>query len=132
MALRLTTQFTRDSVSSINGTSVDISRKVLSGGDRIFNNAFGNALANLDATANQGDQNIGMAIRNSTRPRPSLFVPEVVFDLLARPQIRLASLRVRGVYSWYTRNWSSLSHLCKPGEPNMSWNLEVARTESHP
>ena len=86
------TQFVRDFVSSIEGTSVDISTKELSGGARIcyiFNDVFGNALANLDATANLGDQDIRTAIRNSTGPRPSLFVPEVAFDLLVKPQIKL-------------------------------------------
>ena len=32
---------------------------------------------------------IRTAIRNSTGPRPSLFVPEVAFDLLVKPQIKL-------------------------------------------
>ena len=43
--------------------------KELSGGARIhyiFNDAFGNELANLDATVNSGDQNIRTAILNST------------------------------------------------------------------
>ena len=92
IVLRLMTQFARDFVSSIDGSSVDISTKELSGGARIyyiFNDVFGNALANLDATANLGDQDIRTAIRNSAGPRPSLFVPEVAFDLLVKPQIKL-------------------------------------------
>jgi len=48
----------------------------------IFNDVFGNATANL------GDQDIRTAIRNSTRPRPSLFIPEVAFDLSVKPQIK--------------------------------------------
>ena len=92
IVLRLMTQFARDFVSSIEGNSVDISTKELSGGARIyyiFNDVFGNALANLDATADLGDQDIRTAIRNSAGPRPSLFVPEVAFDLLVKPQIKL-------------------------------------------
>ncbi|KAF9647684.1 hypothetical protein BDM02DRAFT_3261534 [Thelephora ganbajun] len=92
IVLRLMTQFARDFVSSIEGTSVEISTKELSGGARIyyiFNDVFGNALTNLDATANLGDQDIRTAIRNSAGPRPSLFVPEVAFDLLVKPQIKL-------------------------------------------
>ena len=34
-------------------------------------------------------QDIRTAIRNSTGPRPSLFVPEIAFDLLVKPQIKL-------------------------------------------
>ncbi|CAL1714003.1 unnamed protein product [Somion occarium] len=92
LILRLMTQFARDFVSSIEGTCVDISTKELSGGARIyyiFNDVFGNALASIDATHNLDNQDIRTAIRNSTGPRPSLFVPEIAFDLLVKPQIKL-------------------------------------------
>ncbi|KAJ2913357.1 hypothetical protein MD484_g7059, partial [Candolleomyces efflorescens] len=92
LILRLMTQFARDYVSSIEGTKVDISTKELSGGARIyyiFNDVFGHALNSIDATANLDNQDIRTAIRNSTGPRPSLFVPEVAFDLLVKPQIKL-------------------------------------------
>ncbi|EDR14451.1 uncharacterized protein LACBIDRAFT_244551 [Laccaria bicolor S238N-H82] len=92
LILRLMTQFARDFVSSIEGTKVDISTKELSGGARIyyiFNDIFGHALASIDATHNLDNQDIRTAIRNSTGPRPSLFVPEVAFDLLVKPQIKL-------------------------------------------
>lgn len=86
------TQFARDFISSIEGTNVDISTKELSGGARIyyiFNDIFGKALASIDSTQNLDNQDIRTAIRNSTGPRPSLFVPEVAFDLLVKPQIKL-------------------------------------------
>ncbi|KAF8909264.1 Dynamin central region-domain-containing protein [Gymnopilus junonius] len=76
----------------IEGTKVDISTKELSGGARIyyiFNDIFGRALASIDATGNLDNQDIRTAIRNSTGPRPSLFVPEMAFDLLVKPQIKL-------------------------------------------
>src|SRR6267154_66158 len=86
------TQFARDFVTSIEGTNVDISTKELSGGARvyyIFNDVFGNALASIDPTQSLENQDIRTAIRNSTGPRPSLFVPEIAFDLLVKPQIKL-------------------------------------------
>ncbi len=86
------TQFARDFITSIEGTNVDISTKELYGGARIyyiFNDVFGNALANIDPTQSLENQDIRTAIRNSTGPRPSLFVPEVAFDLLVKPQIKL-------------------------------------------
>lgn len=86
------TQFARDFVSSIEGTKVDISTKELSGGARIyyiFHDVFGRALASIDATGNLDDQDILTAIRNSAGPRPSFFVPEMAFDLLVKPQIKL-------------------------------------------
>ena len=92
LVLRLMTQFARDFVSSIEGTNVDASTKELSGGARIyyiFHDVFGQALASIDSTANLDNQDIRTAIRNSTGPRPSLFVPEAAFDLLIKPQIKL-------------------------------------------
>ncbi|KAF9511227.1 hypothetical protein BS47DRAFT_1299223 [Hydnum rufescens UP504] len=92
LILRMMTQFARDFVSSIEGTSLDISTKELSGGARIyyiFNDVFGHALESIDSTGNLSTQDIRTAIRNSTGPRPSLFVPEVAFDLLVKPQIKL-------------------------------------------
>jgi dynamin 1-like protein len=86
------TQFARDFVTSIEGTNVDISTKELSGGARIyyiFNDVFGHALASIEPTQSLENQDIRTAIRNSTGPRPSLFVPEVAFDLLVKPQIKL-------------------------------------------
>lgn len=92
LILRLMTQFARDFVSSIEGTKVDVSTKELSGGARIyyiFNDVFGHALASIDSTHNLEDSDIRTAIRNSTGPRPSLFVPEIAFDILVKPQIKL-------------------------------------------
>ncbi|KIK14779.1 hypothetical protein PISMIDRAFT_116442 [Pisolithus microcarpus 441] len=92
LILRLMNQFAQDFMSSIEGTKVDMSTKELSGGARIyyiFNDIFGHALASIDSTANLDNQDIRTAIRNSTGPRPSLFVPEAAFDLLVKPQIKL-------------------------------------------
>lgn len=55
----------------------------------IFNDVFGATLSSIDPTRNLENQDIRTAIRNSTGPRPSLFVPEVAFDLLVKPQIKL-------------------------------------------
>lgn len=92
LILRLMNQFAQDFISSIEGTKVDMSTKELSGGARIyyiFNDVFGHALASIDSTSNLDNQDIRTAIRNSTGPRPSLFVPEAAFDLLVKPQIKL-------------------------------------------
>ena len=92
LVLRIMTQFARDFIASIEGTSLDISTKELCGGARIyyiFNDVFGHALESIDATSGLDAQDIRTAIRNSTGPRPSLFVPEVAFELLVKPQIKL-------------------------------------------
>lgn len=92
LVLKLMTQFSRDFVASIDGTSFDISTKELCGGARvyyIFNDVFGHALESINPTQNLTAQDIRTAIRNSTGPRPSLFVPEAAFELLIKPQIKL-------------------------------------------
>lgn len=128
LILRLMTQFARDFVSSVEGTTVHISTKELSGGARIyyiFNDVFGNALSSIDATGNLTTQDIRTAIRNSTGPRPSLFVPEAAFDLLVKPQIKLLeapSLRcVELVYEELVK----ICHNCTSQVVNYSVNFSV-------
>ncbi|KAF9291604.1 Dynamin- GTPase protein [Mortierella alpina] len=92
LILQLLTKFASDFVAAIDGTSADISTKELCGGARIyyiFNNVFGAALDSVNPCENLSVQDIRTAIRNSTGPRPSLFVPEIAFDLLVKPQIKL-------------------------------------------
>ncbi|CAI2165188.1 13719_t:CDS:10 [Funneliformis geosporum] len=92
LILKLLTKFANDFVSSIDGTFTDISTKELCGGARIyyiFNNVFGAALESIRPCGNLSVQDIRYAIRNSYGPRPSLFVPEIAFDLLVKPQILL-------------------------------------------
>ncbi|KAF9192852.1 Dynamin- GTPase protein [Haplosporangium sp. Z 767] len=92
LILQLLTKFASDFVAAIDGTSSDISTKELCGGARIyyiFNNVFGAALDSVNPCENLTVQDIRTAIRNSTGPRPSLFVPEIAFDLLVKPQIKL-------------------------------------------
>src|SRR5277367_750624 len=92
LILQLMTRFATSFVSSIDGTSSEISTKELCGGARIyyiFNSVFGHSLDSIDPTSNLTVHDIRTAIRNSTGPRPSLFVPEMAFDLLVKPQIRL-------------------------------------------
>jgi dynamin 1-like protein len=92
LILQLMTRFATSFVSSIDGTSSEISTKELCGGARIyyiFNAVFGHSLDSINPTHNLTVHDIRTAIRNSTGPRPSLFVPEMAFDLLVKPQIRL-------------------------------------------
>ncbi|GEQ68101.1 hypothetical protein JCM33374_g1768 [Metschnikowia sp. JCM 33374] len=93
LLLNLMTKFANGFVSSVEGTSLnDFSIKELCGGARIyyiFNEVFGSSLASINPTHNLAVKDIRTAIRNSSGPRPSLFVPELAFDLLVKPQIRL-------------------------------------------
>ncbi|KAK9765727.1 Dynamin- GTPase protein [Basidiobolus ranarum] len=89
--LNLLTKFSNSFISSIDGTSPEFSTSELSGGARIyyiFNNIFGAALDSISPGGNLTLQDIRTAIRNSTGPRASLFVPEIAFELLVKPQIK--------------------------------------------
>ncbi|KAF9581720.1 Dynamin- GTPase protein [Lunasporangiospora selenospora] len=90
--LQLLTKFATEFVAAIDGKSADISTKELCGGARIyyiFNNVFGTTLESINPCENLSAQDIGFAIRNSKGPRSSLFVPEIAFELLVKPQIKL-------------------------------------------
>lgn len=92
LILHLMTKFAGTFVASIDGSSSEISTKELCGGARIyhiFNNIFVASLNDIDPIASLSYQDVLTAIRNSTGPRASLFVPELAFDLLVKPQIRL-------------------------------------------
>lgn len=92
LILQLMTRFASAFVASIDGTASDVSTKELCGGARIYyiyNDVFGSALSGIDPVAGLSTNDVRTAIRNSTGPRPSLFVPELAFDLLVKPQIRL-------------------------------------------
>ena len=92
LVLQLMNKFATNFISSIEGTSSEISTKELCGGARIYyiyNSIFGSSLKSINPTSNLSTSDIRTAIRNSTGPRPSLFVPELAFDLLVKPQIKL-------------------------------------------
>ncbi|CAH1764959.1 24051_t:CDS:2 [Entrophospora sp. SA101] len=80
LILKHLTKFATDFVTSIDGTTSHISTKEL---------IYGAALETINPCGNLSVQDIRTAIRNSTGPRPSLFVPEIAFDLLVKPQIQL-------------------------------------------
>ena len=73
------------------GTSADgVEMNELYGGARIsyiFNEIFGRSLTSIDPFDGLTDEDIRTAICNANGPRPSLFVPEISFDLLVRRQI---------------------------------------------
>ncbi|KAG4306437.1 hypothetical protein PORY_000425 [Pneumocystis oryctolagi] len=92
--LYLVTKFSNSFISSIDGSS-EISTKELCGGARIyyiFNNVFKHSLNIIDPTENLTMQNIRTAIRNSSGPRSSLFIPGLAFDILVKPQIKLLEM----------------------------------------
>ena len=92
LILQLMNKFANNFINSIEGNSSEISTKELCGGARIYyiyNEVLGNSMMSINPLQNLTVIDIRTAIRNSTGPRPSLFVPELAFDLLVKPQIQL-------------------------------------------
>lgn len=115
LILQLMTRFAISFISSIDGTSTEISTKELCGGARIyyiFNSVFGSALESIDPTSNLSTMDIRTAIRNSTGPRPSLFVPEMAFDLLVKPQIKLLEIPSQRCVELVYEELIKICHTC--------------------
>jgi dynamin 1-like protein len=55
---------------------------------------------------------IRTAIRNSTGPRPSLFVPELAFDLLVKPQIKLLEIPSQRCVELVYEELIKICHTC--------------------
>ena len=115
LILQLMTRFATSFISSIDGTSSEISTKELCGGARIyyiFNSVFGNSLETIDPTQNLSVLDIRTAIRNSTGPRPSLFVPELAFDLLVKPQIKMLEIPSQRCVELVYEELIKICHTC--------------------
>lgn len=115
LILQLMTRFANSFISSIDGTSTEISTKELCGGARIyyiFNSVFGSSLESIDPTSNLTALDIRTAIRNSTGPRPSLFVPEMAFDLLVKPQIKLLEVPSQRCVELVYEELIKICHTC--------------------
>ncbi|KAF2723100.1 dynamin [Polychaeton citri CBS 116435] len=115
LILQLMTRFATSFISSIDGTSSEISTKELCGGARIyyiFNSVFGSSLESIEPTHNLSVSDIRTAIRNSTGPRPSLFVPELAFDLLVKPQIKLLEIPSQRCVELVYEELIKICHTC--------------------
>lgn len=91
LLLQIITKFSTAYFATIEGTSKDIQINELCGGARIcyiFHETFNKALDTVEPLGGLETLDILTAIRNATGPRPSLFVPEVSFELLVKRQIR--------------------------------------------
>lgn len=89
--LQIITRFNTAYCNTIDGVSKDIETSELCGGARIcyiFHEIFCSTLNRIDPLGGLNTLDILTAIRNSTGPRPALFVPEVAFELLVKRQIR--------------------------------------------
>lgn len=115
LVLQLMTRFATSFISSIDGTASEMSTKELCGGARIyyiFNSVFGNSLETIDPNTNLSILDIRTAIRNSTGPRPSLFVPELAFDLLVKPQIKLLEIPAQRCVELVYEELIKIGHTC--------------------
>jgi dynamin 1-like protein len=75
---------------TLEGKSPEVSTSALYGGARIsyvFHDIFAHTVDAMDPFETLSDRDICTAVRNATGPRPSLFIPEVSFELLVKMQI---------------------------------------------
>lgn len=89
--LQLITKFATEYCNTIEGTAKYIETAELCGGARIcyiFHETFGRTLESVDPLGGLNTIDILTAIRNATGPRPSLFVPEISFELLVKKQVK--------------------------------------------
>ncbi|KAG5439814.1 hypothetical protein PCANB_000096 [Pneumocystis canis] len=117
--LYLINKFSNSFITSIDGTSSEISTKELCGGARIyyiFNNIFKHSLNIIDPTENLTVQHIRTAIRNSSGPRSSLFVPSLAFDILVKPRIKLLEIPSRRCVELVYEELIKTSYACSNNE----------------
>ncbi|KAG6024671.1 hypothetical protein E4U41_001715 [Claviceps citrina] len=133
LILQQMTRFATAFISSIDGTSSEISTKELCGGARIyyiFNSVFGSSLETIDPTSNLSALDIRTAIRNSTGPRPSLFVPEMAFDLLVKPQIKLLEIPSQRCVELVYEELIKICHTCGSTELSRYPRLQAKLIET--
>jgi len=133
LILQLMTRFATSFISSIDGTSSEISTKELCGGARIyyiFNSVYGSSLESVDPTSNLSALDIRTAIRNSTGPRPSLFVPEMAFDLLVKPQIKLLEIPSQRCVELVYEELIKICHTCGSTELSRFPRLQAKLIET--
>ncbi|GAB0132333.1 hypothetical protein EsDP_00000773 [Epichloe bromicola] len=133
LILQSMTRFATSFISSIDGTSSEISTKELCGGARIyyiFNSVFGSSLETIDPTSNLSALDIRTAIRNSTGPRPSLFVPEMAFDLLVKPQIKLLEIPSQRCVELVYEELIKICHTCGSTELSRYPRLQAKLIET--
>lgn len=133
LILQQMTRFATAFTSSIDGTSTEISTKELCGGARIyyiFNSVFGSSLESIDPTSNLTALDIRTAIRNSTGPRPSLFVPEMAFDLLVKPQIKLLEVPSQRCVELVYEELIKICHTCGSTELSRYPRLQAKLIET--
>lgn len=133
LILQSMTRFATSFISSIDGTSSEISTKELCGGARIyyiFNSVFGSSLETIDPTSNLSALDIRTAIRNSTGPRPSLFVPEMAFDLLVKPQIKLLEIPSQRCVELVYEELVKICHTCGSTELSRYPRLQAKLIET--
>ncbi|KAF4594520.1 dynamin-2 [Ophiocordyceps camponoti-floridani] len=133
LILQLMTRFANSFIASIDGTSTEISTRELCGGARIyyiFNSVFGSSLESIDPTSNLSVLDIRTAIRNSTGPRPSLFVPEMAFDLLVKPQIKLLEVPSQRCVELVYEELIKICHTCGSTELSRFPRLQAKLIET--
>ena len=114
--LELINTFCEEFRCVINGNSSHIQTTEIAGGAKlfyIFQDTFGKALEEFDPMTGLSLSDVRHAVRNSMGTRPSLFVPEIAFEMLVKRQIALLrDLCLRVVDLSYDELANSISIAC--------------------
>lgn len=90
--LELINTFCEEFRCVINGNSTYLQTREISGGAKlfyIFQDTFGKALEDFDPMTGLTLSDVRHAVRNTMGTRPSVFVPEIAFEMLVKRQIGL-------------------------------------------
>ena len=91
LILNIISKYAKQYEEFIEGKFVKDTTEQLKGGSRInyiFYDVYCTALRNIDPFDALTDEDIKTAIRNAISLKPSLFVPEVAFEMLSKQQIK--------------------------------------------
>lgn len=90
LLLHILSKFSNVFCDALEGKSPDVSTAQLYGGARInyvFHDMYAAAIDSIDSFDGLSNKDIRTAVRNAQGPRPSLFIPEIAFELLVKMQI---------------------------------------------
>lgn len=118
LILTMMMRYSQSFVGNIEGRSNDIDMngvKELGGGARIyqiFSDIFAKNLEKIDPLDHLSYSDIRVAILNSAGPRASLFVPELAFDILMKPLVKLLEAPSQQCVEMVYEELMKICHTC--------------------
>jgi dynamin 1-like protein len=115
--LDILTKFSNSFCSTIQGTNKNLQTSELGGGARIsyiFHETFTKALESIDPLAGFNYSSIMTAMRNASGAKPSLFIPEICFELLVKKFIKKLEAPSLRCVDLVNEEMERIAHNCGP------------------